>query len=91
MGPAGGKRIGDAICSRAVLKCIAYDGGREQKQRPSKDDRHHTGVIHFQRHVLRLAAVHFAAHHPLGILNGDLSYPLRDRDHRGNDDDQEQH
>ncbi len=64
--------------------------GKEQ-ERPGENDRHHAGVIHLQRHVLRLAAVHFPAHHPLRILHRDLSHALRDRDDRGDHDKQERH
>src|SRR6267143_499241 len=34
MGPAGGKRAGDAIRSRTVLKTVADNRGWEEKQRP---------------------------------------------------------
>src|SRR5207244_2035301 len=91
MGPTGGKRAGYAIRDGTALKTVADDSGREQKQRPGKDDWHDTSIIHLQRHVLCLAAVHFPAHHPLRILHSDLAHALSDRNHRSDDNNQEEH
>src|SRR6266542_2170869 len=82
MRPAGGKRAGDLPSCRAVSKSVLDKRGRKEKQRPGEDDWHDPGVIHFQRHVLCLAAVHFATNYALGILHGNLPHALRNRDHR---------
>src|SRR5438477_10816469 len=91
MEPAGGERRGDPRGCRAVSESVLNNGRWKKKQRPGKNDRHHARVIHFQWHVLRLSAVHFAAHYTLRILHSDLAHALRDRNHRGDDNDQEEH
>src|SRR6266545_2020281 len=87
----GGKCAGDAVGNRAVLKAVADDGRGKKEQSPGEDDWHHTGVIHFQRHVLRLAPVHFTANNALGVLDSNFAHALRDCDHCSDDDDQEKH
>ena len=54
---------------------------REHEDGLRKNDRHDSGVIYFQWHERRLAAVHFSADYPLGILHRNLANTLRDRDH----------
>ena len=76
---------------RAVSKSVLDNRRRKEKQRPGEDDRHHARVIHLQRHVLRLPAVHFAAYDSFSVLHGDFPHALRDRDHSGDHDDQEQY
>ena len=90
MGPAGGKRASNPRGCRAVSKSILDNCCRKEKQRPGEDDGHYAGVIDFQRHVLRLASVHFAANYALGVLHGNLAHALRNRDDCSDDDDQEQ-
>ena len=85
MRPASGKRGGDAIRSGTILKPIAHNGGREKKQCPREDDWHHPGIIHFQWHVLGLAAIHLSADYPLCILHSNFPDALGDRDDSGDD------
>src|SRR6266542_2561199 len=75
MGPSVGNCAGDAVGNRSVLKAVADDGRGKKEQSPGEDDWHHTGVIHFQRHVLRLAPVHFTANNALGVLTVILRTP----------------
>ena len=89
MGPTAGKGAGDLRGCGAVSESVLDNRCWKEKQRPGKDDWHYAGVIHFQRHILRLSAVHLAADHALGLLHGDLPHPLCDRDHRCDDNKQE--
>src|SRR5207249_4222779 len=65
MGPTAGKGAGDLSGCGAVSEAVLDNRRRKEKQRPSEDDWHYPGVIHFQRHILRLSAVHFATNHTL--------------------------
>ena len=91
MRPPGRKRCSNAIRSGTVLEAVAHDRRREQEQRPRKDDRHHARIIHFQRHVLRLAAVHFPPDHAFRVLHSDFTDPLRNRYHCGDNKDEDHH
>ena len=91
MRPAVGKLGGDLRGCGAVSKSVLDNRRWKEKQSPGEDDWHHAGVVHFQRHVLRLAAVHFAPDHALGVLHSNLSHALGDRDHPSDDNEQERY
>ena len=86
--PAGRKHVRDRLRGPAFLEGDAHDRRGEKQKRPGENDRHHARVIHLQRHVLRLAAVHFSANDALGVLHRDLAHALRHRDD-GRDHDKE--
>ena len=90
MQPTDREEVCDLLRSPAVREGHVDDRGREEQERPGEDDRHDARVIHLQRHVLRLAAVHLAADHALRVLHGDLALRLRHGDDRRDDEKQEQ-
>ena len=64
---------------------------REHQDGLREDDGHDAGVVHAQRHVRALPAVHLAADHPLGVLDGNFSLGLRHRnDARDHEEDHDQ-
>ena len=62
---------------------------RQREHRGGEDDRHHAGVVHLERQILRLAAELFAADDALGVLHGDAALRLGDGN-GGRDDDEQQ-
>ena len=91
MQPAVGEHVGDLLGRAAVLEGQTDDRRREKQERPREDDRHDARVVHLQRHVLRLAAVHFPAHDALRVLHRDLAHALRHGDDRRDHDEEERH
>ena len=59
----------------------AADHAGQAAQRRGKDDGHDTGHIHLDGNVAGLAAVHFTADHPLGVLDGDAALGVGQDDH----------
>src|SRR5258708_40275081 len=55
MQPSGRKHLRDLPRGRTVWKRPAHDLIWKQQECPGEDDRHDTGIIHFQRHELRIA------------------------------------
>ena len=80
MRPARSHRVGNLFRHATILEQKADDGGGKQEQGPGKNDWHHSCVIHFQRHVGRLSAVHFSADHTLCILHRNFPNSLRNGD-----------
>ena len=64
------------------------DGARELHDRRSEDQRQNAGSIQLQRDVRGLTAVHSAANHALGILDGDSAFGEID-EHDTHEQDQE--
>ena len=91
MEPACCHRVGELFGEPTVLEQETDDGGRKQQYGPGENDRHDAGVIHFQWHESRLAAVHFSPHHTLGVLHRNFANPLRDRDDTRDDQEEEQY
>ena len=67
------------------MRCLvdlqkAADRARDRNQSGSEDDRHDTAHVQLQRQVAVLPAHLLAAHHALGVLDGDTALSVRHND-----------
>ena len=87
--PARADPSGESLHPAHVREHGAENLGREKKDGLSKDDRHDTGIVHFQRQILSLAAINFTTNHTLGILNHDATCRLSQGNDASDHDDHE--
>ena len=72
-------------CIPERMRCLvnlqkAADRARDRNQSGSEDDRHDTAHVQLQRQVAVLPAHLLAAHHALGVLDGDTALSVRHND-----------
>src|SRR5438270_12947319 len=83
MRPAARHQVSDLPRDTTIFEGEANNRCWKQQKRPGENDRHDASVIHLQRHEGRLAAVHLAANHALGVLHRNFAHSLGDGDDRG--------